>query len=212
MLKNLPNNSPQLKGKIIAGMDEVGRGAWAGPVVSAVVILPRGCQLAGLNDSKKITAKKRDELYEKIVNKAKFGVGKAHHHEVDKHGLTHATFLSFQRALKNLEEDFPNSSPDHLLIDGRDPFHFKIPHTSIIKGDGKIRSIAAASILAKVTRDRIMQSYNKTLPQYSFGHHKGYGTKRHQRALLTHGPSKIHRFSYAPIKAILNQQDSLFTL
>jgi len=178
-------------------MDEAGRGSWAGPVVSAAVILKKGTRLPGLTDSKLLTEKKREELYKLIISSCVYGVGMASQQEVDKFGLTQATFLAFKRALEDLDY-----KPDHLLIDGRDNFTFKIPHTSIIKGDLKERCISAASVIAKVTRDRLMVKYAQDYPDYGFEKHKGYGTKHHQVALQLNGPSNLHRHSYKPIKAL----------
>jgi len=181
--------------QIIAGMDEAGRGSWAGPVVAGAVILPKGTKLPGLTDSKLLNHTKREVLFEKITDKCDFGVGIASQDEVDEFGLMHATFKAFERALNQLE-----TIPDHLLIDGRDKFKFQVPHTSIIKGDLKERCISAASIVAKVARDRIMIELDKTYPEYGFANHKGYGTKRHHASLREHGPSAIHRVSYAPLQ------------
>ncbi len=175
-------------------MDEAGRGSWAGPVVAAAVILPEKLKLPGLNDSKLLTSKKREELYSKIIKNCSYGLGHASHEEVDKFGLTHATFLAFKRALEELPQ-----KPQELWIDGRDPFQFDLPHTSVIKGDRIYRCIAAASILAKVTRDHLMIEWSRHYPAYGFDEHKGYGTEQHQAALKVHGPSAIHRKSYAPL-------------
>lgn len=183
--------------EIIAGMDEAGRGAWAGPVVAAAVILPKGVKLEGVNDSKMLTPVARERLFKAITKKCDYGVGLASHREVDKFGLLHATFLAYERAIKQLK-----TRPDHLLIDGRDKFSFEMPHTSIIGGDKKIRAISAASIVAKVSRDKLMTEYESKYPQYGFAAHKGYGTKRHQRALAAHGASGLHRQSYQPIRAL----------
>lgn len=179
---------------IIAGMDEAGRGSWAGPVVAAAVILPRGLRLPGLNDSKLVQPEKRKILFQKITQTCDYGIGLATHLEVDEQGLLHATFLAFQRALENLK-----AKPDHLLVDGRDHFKFKVPHTSIIRGDRKLRCISAASIVAKVARDEIMIEYGVEFPEYGFERHKGYGTQAHQRALLDYGPINLHRKSYKPL-------------
>lgn len=190
-----------LSGKIIAGMDEAGRGAWAGPVVAAAVILPKWTKLPQLTDSKLLTARQRDELFELITNKCEYAYGVASHEEVDQNGLLHATFLAYKRALEGLK-----TKPEHLMIDGKDKFKFSVSHTSIIEGDKKIRSISAASIIAKVTRDRMMLDYASEFPQYGFDSHKGYGTKRHQRALKEHGPIEIHRKSYSPLQKIKWEQ------
>ena len=184
----------KVKLSVVAGMDEAGRGSWAGPVVAAAVILPKGTRLPGLNDSKLLSEKKREELFEIIIKKCDYGIGFAKPSEVDKHGLTRATELAFQRALDQL-----SSKPDHLQIDGRDKFKLSVPYESIIKGDQKIRCISAASIVAKVSRDRHMKSLAKKHQNYDFHLHKGYGTKRHQACLKKWGPSPIHRLSYKPI-------------
>jgi ribonuclease HII len=183
--------------KTIAGMDEAGRGSLAGPVVAAAVILPKWTRLPGLTDSKLLSAAKREELFAKITKSCQYGVGIASHEEVDEFGLLHATYRAYKRAIEDLK-----ATPDHLMIDGCDKFFFDIPHTSIIKGDLKIRAISAASVIAKVTRDRLMLEFAQKYPQYGFDLHKGYGTQRHQRALKEHGPSKIHRKSYAPLKSL----------
>jgi len=179
--------------QIIAGLDEAGRGPLAGPVTAAAVILPPKTRLPGLTDSKKLTALQREKLFALITKKCEYAVGWASHKEIDRLGLTKATELAYKRAIKQLK-----TKPDHLLIDGRDPFKFAIPHTSIIKGDLKIRAISAASIIAKVSRDKLMLKYAQQFPNYGFEAHKGYGTARHQRALRKHGTCPIHRLSYAP--------------
>ena len=189
------------KNQIITGMDEAGRGSWAGPVVAAAVILPKNFRLPGLTDSKLLSAAQRDELFLKITENYDFGVGIIPNDQIDKYGLLHATFLAFEMALDGLK-----NKPDKILIDGRDKFKFIIPHESIIKGDLKIKSISAASVVAKVTRDRIMIEYAKQYPNYGFEEHKGYGTPRHQRALHDNGACKIHRFSYAPIMNLKCEQ------
>lgn len=176
-------------------MDEAGRGSWAGPVVAAAVILPKGLRLSGLDDSKKLTSTQREVLFPKITKACAYGVGVASHLEVDEHGLLHATHLAFSRALGQLQV-----KADHLYIDGRDNFTFPIPHTSVIRGDQLYRCIAAASILAKVTRDHLMVELAKTHPNYGFETHKGYGTQHHQRTLHRFGVSELHRKSYKPIK------------
>lgn len=187
--------------KIIVGMDEAGRGSWAGPVIAGAVILPKRVKLPGLTDSKLLSAKQREKLFKQITGKCEYAFGAASHEEVDEFGLLHATFLAYKRALADLKV-----KPDHIMIDGRDKFVFDVPHTSVIKGDLKIRCISAASIIAKVVRDGIMLDYDSKFPQYDFVLHKGYGTKRHQRALKEHGPSEIHRKSYSPLQQIKWEQ------
>lgn len=186
-----------IAGENVVGMDEAGRGSWAGPVVAAAVMLPHGLRLPGLNDSKLVRPEKREMLFEKITAACDYGIGIASHEEVDEFGLLHATFLAFQRALESLK-----TKPDHILIDGRDHFSFAIPHTSIIRGDQTVRCISAASILAKVTRDKLMIEYAAEYPQYGFAIHKGYGTQSHQRALRDYGPCDLHRKSYAPLQKL----------
>lgn len=163
-------------------------------MVAAAVILPKGTRLPGLTDSKKLSLKDRERLFMLINKKCEVGVGQASHQEVDEWGLLQATYKAFQRALEALK-----TQPDELLIDGRDKFQFKIPHKTIIKGDLKIRAISAASVIAKVTRDRIMLDYAQKHPHYAFDEHKGYGTKLHQNRLKAHGASPIHRLSYQPL-------------
>ena len=184
--------------KIIAGMDEAGRGPWAGPVIAAAVILPHRIKLPGLTDSKKLTKAQRETLFNLIRSKAWYGVGMASNQEIDKNGLIPATNLAFLRALNAL-----TIKPDHLLIDGRDKWKLPIPYETIIKGDTKIRAISAASIIAKVTRDGLMERFALEYPQYKFERHKGYGTRLHAEALSKHGVSLLHRKSYQPVKAHL---------
>jgi ribonuclease HII len=189
---------------IIVAMDEAGRGSWAGPVVAAAIIMPKGLRLKGLTDSKLLSAQQRDFFYEKLIKTCEYGVGVSSHEEVDQFGLLHATYKAFSQALNSLK-----TKADHILIDGRDNFVFEIPHTSIIKGDLKVRAISAASVIAKVTRDRLMIDYAKVYPEYAFEEHKGYGTERHQNALKNYGPCAIHRKSYTPIMNLLCRQETL---
>ncbi len=182
-------------------MDEAGRGSWAGPVVAAAVIIRPGQKFTGLTDSKLLSAREREELYAKIVAKCDYGLGVVEHDMIDEWGLLHATFLAFKMALDSLP-----IRPDKVLIDGRDRFKFDVPHESIIRGDIKIKSISAASVLAKVTRDRIMIEYALLFPEYGFDEHKGYGTTRHLYALKSRGPCDIHRLSYRPIQNIKCEQ------
>lgn len=193
----------QLPSGLIAGMDETGRGSWAGPVLAAAVILHKGCRLPGLKDSKLLNSQQREKLYAKITQSCPYGVGLATQEEVDASGLLHATFLAFSRALEALPV-----KPDYLLVDGRDHFHFPIPHEFLIRGDQFVRCISAASILAKVSRDRLMVEYAHHFPQYGFDQHKGYGTLEHQAALRKHGPCALHRQSYAPLIALKWPQES----
>lgn len=187
---------------LIAGLDEAGRGALAGPVVAGAVILPladkkRLAALSSVNDSKKLTAKKRDAFYDLIIaNALCWGVGIVSAKEIDKNGIIYSTKAAMKIALTEMTQ-----SPDFLLIDGRIRLtSLATPQQSIIRGDSKSLSIAAASILAKVTRDRIMIANDETFPAYGFARHKGYGTKAHIAAIENRNPCPIHRYSFAPIR------------
>ena len=176
----------------ICGIDEVGRGPLAGPVVAGAVILPRDSKILYLNDSKQLTAKKRDELYDVIMREAvAVGIGYASPARIDEINILQATFLAMERAMQKL-----SPQPELALIDGNRTKDFGLPVSTIVKGDSLSASIAAASILAKVTRDRLMEEYDAQYPQYGFAVHKGYGTKRHYEALREFGPSPIHRKTF----------------
>ncbi len=181
--------------KRIAGVDEAGRGPLAGPVVAASCILPQGVVFRGVNDSKQLSEALRNQLFQQITEHPNviFGIGSASVEEIDESNILQATLLAMQRAVQNLSE-----VPDYLLIDGNKAPHFSIPTLTIVEGDCKSASIAAASIIAKVTRDRWMEELDKKWPQYGFKKHKGYGTKAHRDALVQWGPCPIHRktFSY----------------
>ena len=178
--------------KMICGVDEAGRGPLAGPVCAAAVILPRGLELPGLNDSKKLTDKKRRELFPIIKEQAiAYGIGLASHEEIDKVNILQATYLAMERAIAQLE-----GKTDFALIDGNRAKDFGLPVRTVVKGDSLSASIAAASILAKVTRDDIMLEMAEKYPEYGFEVHKGYGTKAHYEALRAHGHSPIHRMSF----------------
>ena len=178
--------------KLICGVDEAGRGPLAGPVCAAAVILPRGLEIEGLNDSKKLSEKKREELFEQIKAKAiAYGIAFAEVEEIEEMNILNATFLAMRRAAAQLE-----CTPDIALVDGnRDP-GLEIDTRLVVKGDSRCADIAAASILAKVTRDRYMLEMDRIYPQYLFSKHKGYGTKAHYEALREFGPSPIHRPSF----------------
>ncbi len=179
---------------LICGIDEAGRGPWAGPVSAAAVILDRGNIPEGLNDSKKLTEAKREALYPQIMATADVGLGLVSAQEIDEINILQATYLAMQRAIANLK-----SKPTLALIDGnRAPKLFCATQT-IIGGDAKSLSIAAASIIAKVTRDRIMLELDQQFPHYGFAKHKGYGTAAHATALAQHGPCTEHRRSFKPI-------------
>ena len=181
----------------IAGLDEAGRGPLAGPVVSAAVILPKGFECPGLTDSKKLTEKKRDALFPIIQEEAlAVGVGIADHAEIDEINILQASLLSMKRAAEDL-----GVQPDYLLIDGKFTVPMDLPQKAIVKGDSLSISIAAASIIAKVTRDRIMAELHEKYPQYNFIKHKGYPTKAHKEAIWEHGPCPVHRMSFKGVKS-----------
>lgn len=176
----------------ICGVDEAGRGPLAGPVCAAAVILPPNLEIPGLTDSKKLSDKRRRELYPVIMEQAvAYGIGLASHEEIDEINILQATFLAMQRALDQLKV-----RPDLALIDGNREKDFGIPVKTVVKGDSLSASIAAASVLAKVTRDDIMIAMAQEHPGYGFEIHKGYGTKAHYAALQTLGPSPIHRMTF----------------
>lgn len=178
--------------KLICGVDEAGRGPLAGPVCAAAVILPAHAEIPGLNDSKKLSDKRRRELFPIIKEQAlAYGIGLASHEEIDEINILQATYLAMERAIAQL-----SIRPELALIDGNRAKNFGLPVETIIKGDSRSASIAAASILAKVTRDDLMLHAAEEYPQYDFDIHKGYGTKAHYEALRTYGPSPIHRMTF----------------
>lgn len=178
--------------QVICGVDEAGRGPLAGPVCAAAVILPPHLELPGLNDSKKLTDKRRRELFPLIKERAiAYGIAFATHLEIDEINILQATYLAMERALAQL-----NVKPDIALIDGNRAKDFGLPVKTVVHGDSLSASIAAASILAKVTRDDLMLQMAEDYPQYGFEVHKGYGTKAHYEALRTYGESPIHRKSF----------------
>ena len=181
----------------IAGIDEVGRGPLAGPVVAAAVILPPGCKITGLNDSKKIPKKKHNEIYQAVLDKAlAVGVGLMDNEIIDQVNIYEATKLAMKDALSRLKIE-----PDYLLIDAM-KLDVEIPQESIIKGDANTLSIAAASIVAKVTRDKLMADYDKEFPGYDFSQNAGYGTKSHLQGLERNGVTPIHRKTFEPVKSM----------
>ena len=178
--------------QVICGVDEAGRGPLAGPVCAAAVILPAGLVIPGLDDSKKLSDKRRRELYPLIMEQAiAYGIGFADHKEIDEINILQATFLAMERALFQL-----SVKPELALIDGNRKKDFGIPVKTVVHGDSLSASIAAASILAKVTRDDLMLKMAEEYPQYGFEIHKGYGTKAHYQALAEHGPSPVHRMTF----------------
>jgi ribonuclease HII len=180
----------------IAGIDEAGRGPLAGPVAAAAVILPGGFLLHGLNDSKKLSAAKREALYDAITSspEIEWSVATASVEEIDTLNILRATHLAMRRAAQGLAPP-----PDHCLIDGLPVRDFPFPHRAVVQGDSLSLSISAASILAKVTRDRIMRVINDEFPHYGFAQHQGYGTAQHMDALRIHGPCRHHRRSFQPV-------------
>lgn len=187
---------------LIAGIDEAGRGPLAGPVVAAAVILPEDFFLPGLNDSKKLSAKKRNELYDLIFQQALgVGVGMSQPREIDQLNILRATHKAMERAVDSL-----NIPPDYLLIDGNSAPAFSLPYLALVGGDSFSASIAAASIVAKVTRDRMMEELSSHYPQYGFAKHKGYGTQEHILALQKYGITPSHRLSFEPVNRFKNLQ------
>ena len=178
--------------KLLCGVDEAGRGPLAGPVCAAAVILPQNCEIQGLNDSKKLTEKKREELFDVICASAvSYGIAFATVEEIEEYNILGATFMAMNRAVAMLDP-----VPELALIDGNRNTGIQIPSRCIVGGDGKCADIAAASVLAKVTRDRYMRQMAELYPQYGFEKHKGYGTKAHYDAIRAYGPSPIHRPSF----------------
>ncbi len=186
--------------KYIGGVDEVGRGPLVGPVVTACVILPKDFYDERINDSKKLSEKRREELYDVIMNNAiSVGIGESSEKVIDKINILEATKKAMKEAISKC-----SIKPEHVLIDAV-KLDIDIPSTSIIKGDAKSQSIAAASIIAKVTRDRMMYELDKKHPEYGFAKNKGYGTKQHIEALYKYGPLKEHRKTFEPVSSILNK-------
>lgn len=189
---------------LIAGVDEVGRGPLAGPVVAAAVILPKGCKIKSLNDSKKIPKKKHLEIFQAVQDQAlSIGIGIIDNQVIDQVNIYEATKLAMQDAISKL-----SSQPEHLLIDAM-KLDLPISQTSIIKGDANSLSIAAASIVAKVTRDELMKEYDQQFPGYDFAANAGYGTAKHLEALTKLGITPIHRTSFEPVKSlVLGEKES----
>ena len=187
--------------KNIAGIDEAGRGPLAGPVVAAAVILPSQVNIPGLNDSKKLSTKKREELFPKIQEiSVSYGVAVVCQKVIDKINILQAARLAMKQALETLK-----ITPGLLLIDGNQKIDSTLNQWAIVKGDSRSLSIAAASVLAKVTRDRIMDSYHKLYPQYEFNRHKGYGTRLHRNLIQEHGPCPIHRSTFKGVSEYIKR-------
>ena len=184
---------------LVAGIDEAGRGPLAGPVVAGSVILNSEMRIAGLADSKKLTAKRREVLFEEIKQKAcAWGLGYASAEEIDEINIHQATLLAMRRAYIAMQIE-----ASHVYVDGLYCPEIHVPCTAVVKGDQLVAEISAASILAKVTRDTEMEVHHKELPHYGFNQHKGYPTAKHIAALQEHGPCKLHRKSYKPVKDVL---------
>ena len=185
----------------ISGVDEAGRGPLAGPVVAAAVIFSPNIDIVDLDDSKKLTTKKREELFLEIKERATtYGVAVISHRIIDAINILQAARLAMKQAVDQL-----NPIPDLLLIDGNQKIESTLDQWTIVKGDSKSLSIAAASVLAKVTRDRIMEGYHKLYPQYEFNRHKGYGTKLHRTLIQEHGPCPIHRSKFKGVSEYINR-------
>lgn len=185
--------------KLVAGIDEAGRGPWAGPVVAAAVVLDPTSIPDGLNDSKKLTEARREALFAPIMASAKVGIGIAEVERIDRDNILQATFWAMAQALEQID------GVALALVDGNRAPKLPCPVQTIVAGDARSLSIAAASIIAKVTRDRIMLAHDAAYPLYGFARHKGYGTAQHQEALKRLGPTPLHRRSFAPVAALLAQ-------
>ena len=183
--------------KLVCGIDEAGRGPWAGPVVAAAVVLDPKCIPHGLNDSKTLSEARREALFEPIMASARVGIGIAEVDRIDRDNILQATLWAMAQALDQIE------GVALALVDGNRAPALTCPVQTIVEGDAKSLSIAAASIIAKVTRDRIMVGHDQAYPGYGFARHKGYGTALHQEALRRHGVTPLHRTSFAPIAALL---------
>lgn len=184
---------------LVCGIDEAGRGPWAGPVVAAAVMLDRNAVPPGLNDSKKLSEARREALFGAIMASARVGIGIAEADRIDRDNILAATLWAMADAARQID------GVSLALVDGNRAPRLPIETRTVIGGDGRSLSIAAASIIAKVTRDRIMLGHDRTFPQYGFARHKGYGTSQHRQALERHGPSPLHRRSFAPVAALLTR-------
>ncbi len=192
--------------EFIAGVDEVGRGPLVGPVVTACVILPKDFKLEGLTDSKKLTEKKREEYYDYIINHCiSYATGECSPEEIDEYNILEATKIAMKRAIDKVNQ---NKKIDYVLIDGNMKFNFEYKYESIVKGDSKSISIAAASVVAKVTRDRMLIELDKKYPMYGFKDHKGYPTKKHIDAILKYGLIDGYRKTFKPISEIVLQKEN----
>ncbi len=182
----------------VAGVDEAGRGPLAGPVCAAAVILPQDIIIEGINDSKKLTEKMRNKLFDEIKEKAiAYSIEFVSPEVIDSINIRQATSLAMHNAVSNLE-----TKPDFVIIDGNDNYEYEIPYKYIVKGDAKSQTIASASILAKVSRDRLMLKLAEQYPEYAFEKHKGYGTKVHMEAIQKYGVTEVHRMSFMTDKVL----------
>ncbi len=181
----------------ICGIDEAGRGPLAGPVVAAAVILPLNCSISGIRDSKQLTASQREALFPEILKQANVGVGVVENETIDQINILQATLLAMKKSLANL-----SLRPDYLLIDALTLIDIPIPQKGIMSGDRLSVSIAAASIVAKVTRDRIMDGHHATFPHYNFNAHKGYGTREHFDRIKEYGPCSLHRKTFRGVEGV----------
>ncbi|RKX20856.1 MAG: ribonuclease HII [Candidatus Zixiibacteriota bacterium] len=188
--------------QFICGVDEVGRGPLAGPVVAAAVILPEDLELDGLDDSKKLSPVRRNKIFEQIINSDTIcAIGIIDNESIDKINILKASLMAMRKAVMDLKK-----APDFVIVDGTFPIpKLDYPQFAVVKGDSRCRSIAAASVVAKVTRDRIMEKYDAMYPGFSFSKHKGYPTAEHIEELRREGPCDIHRKSFKPVAEILNQ-------
>lgn len=187
----------------LVGIDEAGRGPWAGPVVACAVSLHSDYFDPHLNDSKLLSAKARDSVYARLIKTAVFGLGIIEVEHIDSLNILNATHRAMKAALENLLSRLPEAQPDLVVIDGRPVPAMGFAQKAIVRGDLKSAAIAAAGVIAKVTRDRLMCELHEIYPQYGFASHKGYGTRLHQQRLKQHGPSPIHRKSFAPVRELL---------
>ncbi len=213
LMADAPNNLLVLESRLwdrgfqsVAGVDEVGRGPLAGPVVAACVVLPQDFSVPEVNDSKKLSPAKREKLFDLIMQHAQqVGVGVVTEKVIDKLNILNASLQAMRQAIDQLQ-----SAPDFVLVDGNQKIpNLSLPQMPVIKGDSLSLSIAAASIVAKVTRDRIMLEYHKQYPEFNFAHHKGYATKTHVEALRTFGPCRIHRRSFSLVRLCQSNQTDL---
>ena len=195
---------------LVAGLDEAGRGPLAGPVVASCVILPRDCPYHLFQDSKLLAARRREELFALLrASAAIIGVGSADPREIEQLNILQASLLAMRRALDDCTAQNGKIPPDHLLVDGKFPVPAAIAQTTLIKGERRSASIAAASIIAKVTRDRVMAEYHQLYPQYEFLRHQGYPTKAHRQAIERCGPSPIHRRTFRGVREYLANDEPM---